>query len=319
MRILSFASILPSAGLALFLGSCSIGAQISGGAKSSFQVRVLVIESTPSAARNNPQPEALLKAGGKVIFDQEGRAIDGEPAHFESMQGVSYSLHTGDKAKPTKTATIKVGLRGEIVTHLNSDGTIQLDLDLSNSVPALSGAPALTKQGLFDRRQLRDGSRVSFGTWTQAAKAITVFVTATKEPKSQEASATPDLYNEISHMDSVLFDAFNTRNLDKLKTLFTEDLEFYHDKHGLAFYEENMESFRNNFESPSKTRRVLEKGSLEVYPIKDYGAVEIGIHRFYTTDKGQPEKLTATAKFVHVWQKKNGEWKISRVISYDHK
>lgn len=59
--------------------------------------------------------------------------------------------------------------------------------------------------------------------------------------------------------------------------------------------------------------------SLEIYPIPGYGAVEIGVHHFYATEKGQQEHLTGTAKFVHVWQKKNGEWKISRVISYDHR
>lgn len=132
-------------------------------------------------------------------------------------------------------------------------------------------------------------------------------------PEAQE------LYDEISHMDAVLFDAFNDRDLTKLKTLFTEDLEFYHDRGGLTSYQQNMDSFKRNFESETKVRRELVKSSLEVYPIPGYGAMEIGVHRFYTTEKGKPEEVSATAKFVHVWQKKNGEWKISRVVSYDHR
>ena len=33
-------------------------------------------------------------------------------------------------------------------------------------------------------------------------------------------------------MDSVMFDAFNAHDLKKLRTAFSEDLEFYHDKGG---------------------------------------------------------------------------------------
>src|SRR5271155_4471921 len=135
------------------------------------------------------------------------------------------------------------------------------------------------------------------------------------------APPTPEqlLFNEISHMDTVLFDAFNHRDLEKMKTLFTSDLEFYHDKIGVANYQQNMDMYKQNFANPTSVRRELVEGSLEVYPIKDFGAVEIGLHRFYSSTYGQREKLTATAKFIHVWKKTNGEWKIARVISYDHR
>ncbi len=136
---------------------------------------------------------------------------------------------------------------------------------------------------------------------------------------STTTSPSQELFDEVSHMDSVLFTAFNNRDLDKLKTLFTEDLEFYHDRGGLTSYQQTIDSFKRTFEGSTKMRRELVEDSLEVYPIKNYGAVEVGIHRFYSTDPGQKEKLTATAKFVHVWQKKNSEWKISRVVSYDHR
>ena len=129
-------------------------------------------------------------------------------------------------------------------------------------------------------------------------------------PVSQE------LYDTIAYMDSVLFDAFNSHNLDKLKTLFTEDLEFYHDKGGLTGYEENMKNFTENFAKNNKLNRKLVPGSLEVYPIKDYGAMEIGSHTFCHIENGKED--CGTFKFVHVWQKKDGAWKISRVVSYGH-
>jgi uncharacterized protein DUF4440 len=129
-------------------------------------------------------------------------------------------------------------------------------------------------------------------------------------PVSQE------LYDTIAHMDSVLFDAFNSQNLDKLKTLFTADLEFYHDKGGLSGYEENMKNFSENFSKNNKLNRKLVPGSLEVYPIKDYGAMEIGSHTFCHIENGKED--CGTFKFVHVWQNKDGTWKISRVVSYGH-
>jgi hypothetical protein len=52
------------------------------------------------------------------------------------------------------------------------------------------------------------------------------------------------------------------------------------------------------------------KGSIEVYPIKDYGAVEIGLHKFNNQEPaGTPSKAS---KFIIMWQHKNAEWHITR-------
>ena len=124
------------------------------------------------------------------------------------------------------------------------------------------------------------------------------------------------LYDTIAQMDKDLFDAFNSRNIDSLKTFFTEDLEFFHDKGGLSRYEENMKNFKENLAKDNKLNRKLVPGSLEVYPIKDYGAIQIGAHTFCHIENGKED--CGTFKFVHVWQKKDNQWKISRVVSYDH-
>ncbi|MDN5286091.1 MAG: hypothetical protein JWR38_2365 [Mucilaginibacter sp.] len=126
------------------------------------------------------------------------------------------------------------------------------------------------------------------------------------------------LYNTILHMDSVCFDAFNARDLQKLKTVFADNLEFYHDLGGLAYYDETMKSFEKMFvqNKVNGLKRELVKGSLEVYPIKDFGAIEVGIHRFTHMENGK--EVIGLLKFTHVWQYKNNEWKITRVISYDH-
>ena len=115
-----------------------------------------------------------------------------------------------------------------------------------------------------------------------------------------------------------MFDAFNTQDLEKLKTAFSENLEFYHDKGGLSGYEQSMTNFKSLFEKNQHTglRRDLIKGSLEVYPIKDYGAVEVCLHRFCHVENGKDD--CGVFKNVMVWQNKNGAWKVTRVISYDH-
>jgi len=73
-----------------------------------------------------------------------------------------------------------------------------------------------------------------------------------------------ELYNTVVHLDSALFDAFNTRNLDKLKTFFSENLEFYHDLGGVTNYQQNLDAFKRTFESDRRVRREVVAGSLEV-------------------------------------------------------
>jgi hypothetical protein len=124
------------------------------------------------------------------------------------------------------------------------------------------------------------------------------------------------LYDTIASMDSVLFAAFNEHNLDKLKTFFTPDLEFYHDLTGLTNYAQNMQAFAGNFSKGNDLHRELVRGTLEVYPVKDYGAMEIGEHKFCHHENGS--LVCGTFKFSMVWKKTSEGWKISRVLSYGH-
>ena len=136
---------------------------------------------------------------------------------------------------------------------------------------------------------------------------------------SKSNKAKSDLYNEIFQVDSTLFSAFNNCDSATYKKFFTDDLEFYHDIGGLSVgLAIEMQEFSEMCARGTHIRRELVKSTLEVYPIKNYGAIEIGVHRFSHTNKGQAEKPSGTYKFIQVWQKKDGQWKISRVISYGH-
>ena len=135
-------------------------------------------------------------------------------------------------------------------------------------------------------------------------------------PPSEAAPASQALYDEIKQMDAALSDAFNKHDISKLKALFTEDLEFYQDNEGLARYEQTVRDFESLFAQDNKMRRKLVEGSLEVYPIRDYGAVEVGAHQFCHVENGKDE--CGTFRFVHLWRRGDGTWKISRVVSYAH-
>ena len=101
-------------------------------------------------------------------------------------------------------------------------------------------------------------------------------------------------------------------------TFFSTDLEFYHDLTGKTNYNQNLERFMSNFKKASKMRRELLKGSSEIYEIKDFGAIQIGTHKFYQTNNGETEKLVGEPKFIHIWKRIGSSWKIIKIVSYDH-
>lgn len=134
--------------------------------------------------------------------------------------------------------------------------------------------------------------------------------------KDLDAKSHLDLYNEIYLHDSLLFAAFNSRDITTFKNYFNEDLEFYHDIGGLTNYQHTVNFLIEISKKNNQLKRELVPGSLQVYPIPGYGAMEIGSHRFCHIENGKEE--CGTFEFVQIWQKKEGKWKITRVISYGH-
>lgn len=115
-----------------------------------------------------------------------------------------------------------------------------------------------------------------------------------------------------------MFSAFNAHDAELLATFFTADLEFYHDKGGLAGFDSTMAGFRGLFErnKDSGLRRDLVPGTLEVHPLGDHGALEVCQHRFCHVENGADD--CGTFKNIMVWRKQDSGWKVCRVISYDH-
>lgn len=137
--------------------------------------------------------------------------------------------------------------------------------------------------------------------------------------KQSEPSAPPSkqvLFDKVARLDSSLFAAYNSENLELMKTFFTEDLEWYQDNGGLILYDQVFANFQSIFNREYTLKRTLIKESLEVHPIDGFGAMEIGSHQFEHTENGKLE--VGTFKFLMIWKNDQGTWRISRVVSYDH-
>ena len=146
---------------------------------------------------------------------------------------------------------------------------------------------------------------------------ISLLVTISVSAQEKKVAPTPlELYKEIERADSILFQAFNRQDMATFKAMFTKDLEWFQDNGGLIPYKTIFENFGNTFKNENKLSRVLVKESLEVHPLKGYGAIQIGSHQFRHFENGKEE--VGTFKFLMIWNKKDGQWKISRVVSYDH-
>jgi len=143
---------------------------------------------------------------------------------------------------------------------------------------------------------------------------ILVFALCCLPVAAQTSEHPNELFNTIKSLDAKLFDAYNKCDLEVLSSMVADDLEFYHDQSGLSVGKAPfLAAIKQNI--CGKVQRTLLEKTLEVYPLKGYGAVEIGVHRFHHPN--EPANI-GDAKFVNIWHNDNGVWKVTRVISYDH-
>ncbi|OOG55450.1 nuclear transport factor 2 family protein [Rhodanobacter sp. C03] len=138
-------------------------------------------------------------------------------------------------------------------------------------------------------------------------------------PPSTNTPPVDSLFDKISALDAAVFDAFNhcsePGQLERHASYFAPDVEFYHDQGGVTWTRDAMiantkKNVCNHF------RRELIPGTLKVYPIKDFGAIEQGVHRFCQFKTGDCEGM---ADFVIVWRHQGDQWQITRVLSYGHR
>ena len=147
---------------------------------------------------------------------------------------------------------------------------------------------------------------------TERARGAAATPMAKTDPDAGEAA----LAQQVQQLDDRLTAAFDAHDLDALMALFADDLEFFHDKGGLQHLADVRAGFARLFAQNNGIRRELVPGSLRVYPVPGYGAMELGAHRFCHLENGRDD--CGTFEFMHVWRHDDAEWKLARVVSYGH-
>lgn len=126
---------------------------------------------------------------------------------------------------------------------------------------------------------------------------------------------------QVRAADARFWQAYNACDMRKMGEMLTPDVEFYHDKTGLTVSRDALiESLRKGpCANPGMhLRREAVDASLEFHPLKGGYAILSGSHRFYVREAGKPEHLDGEAKFTSVWKFADGQWRMHRVLSYDH-
>lgn len=151
-------------------------------------------------------------------------------------------------------------------------------------------------------------------------------VLAQANPVRPGPVATKALVDTITALDARLFDLVFTKcDAESLKALIADDFEMYHDKFGkiASSGAQFIANIRDGCEKQAagtnvKARRELLPETSKVYPMENLGALHEGVHRFYGLETGKPDVLRETGRFMNLWKRDNGSWKLARVLSYDH-
>ncbi|HEY6527306.1 MAG TPA: nuclear transport factor 2 family protein [Cellvibrionaceae bacterium] len=148
-----------------------------------------------------------------------------------------------------------------------------------------------------------------------ALNACTPFAMHDQKP----AVVKDSLFAKIAELDRKVFNAFNSckspEQLNVYASYFAPDVEFYHDSGGVTWTREAMLSNTKKYVC-GVFQRELVPGSLKVFPVKDFGAISEGEHRFCHFGKSHCDGV---AKFTIIWRERNNTWEILRVLSYGHR
>jgi hypothetical protein len=139
---------------------------------------------------------------------------------------------------------------------------------------------------------------------------------AQQVPPLDSIQSQADVDKASAALDTAFFDAYNKCYLAKFKSYLADDLEFYHDQQGGVLSKEGLTEILKNYVC-GKEKRELVQGTLQSHQMMGYGALVMGIHRFYPVAPNSTGQIVEE-KFIELWQYKDAGWKIARVINYDH-
>lgn len=142
------------------------------------------------------------------------------------------------------------------------------------------------------------------------AMTIAGAATAQTQQKFSYQPKSPELERTIEGLDSTFFNASYTCDLARIEAMLSDSMEFYHENGGLLTSKKILlGALKDNV--CGKVKRILVKGSLEVYPIGDDSAAEFGLHQFQSEETDAPSKPN---RFMIIWRQKGGKWQITRIV-----
>jgi Domain of unknown function (DUF4440) len=135
-----------------------------------------------------------------------------------------------------------------------------------------------------------------------------------------------ELYKTLKKQDSLLFNVgFNNCNMSQFENILDTNFESFSAQKGIIHSKsEFIQAIKNGLcKSLVFKKRELVNNSFELFPLEEngilYGAIQSGIHNFYSIENGIKKEVTSSAKFTHIWLIKNDIWKLTKVLSYDQK
>jgi Domain of unknown function (DUF4440) len=138
-------------------------------------------------------------------------------------------------------------------------------------------------------------------------------------PTAPSTETSGQLYETVLKLDKETFAAFNNcaapGQLQKHAEFFSEAVEFYHDTGGVTWNRAEMLANTEKYVCGNFSRELV-AGSFRVYPIKDFGAIAQGVHKFCQFKSG---KCEGAAEFLIVWRQQGNKWSITRVLSFGHR
>jgi hypothetical protein len=128
---------------------------------------------------------------------------------------------------------------------------------------------------------------------------------------AQEAAGSP-LARQVATLDSTLFAAYNTCRMGDLRARVAARVEVIFDQGRVTTTRDQaVDHARSNI--CRKVLRELVPGTMQVFPIANYGAIATGEHRFCKLDSGRCDGI---ANFLIIWRNGPYGWQATRVVSY---
>lgn len=255
-----------------------------------------------------------------------------QSASVESNQRDTMYFNDGDRQFQLSSNRDRNGVSVEIASSGSTSGLAAGDVITGIGTATIIDLPALQAalkalHGGEASLEVRNGSGSRSVLVLADEYATWIPPDAPPPPAPPSASLPTDVVDSqpdvltatISALDKEVFSAFNhcqdPAQLKRHASYFVDDVEFYHDTGGVTWNRDAMiANTRKN--ACGNYRRELVAGSLRVFPVKDFGAIEQGVHRFCQVDSGNCDGL---ADFVIVWRQDDNSWRITRVLSYGHR